>query len=243
MNIKKKINKITTIGGWMQTSSLDNAEILSKSDFDWITIDLEHGNISNEKLKNMTRVIQANKKPVFARIPSCDPLIVGNILDSGVNGIIIPHIKNAQQVKNIIDKAFYPPLKNRGIGFSKSNDYGSSLKVSLKKNRELVVIAMIENKEGFKNLSKILKVKYLDGVFIGPYDLSASLNLFEKFNDEKFLKVIEKIKNITLNKKKLCGIHVVNFNKGELKKRVKEGYNFIAYSMDTVVMRGYKKKN
>ena len=55
---------------------------------------------------------------------------------------------------------------------------------------------MIENKEGFKNLSKILKVKYLDGVFIGPYDLSASLNLFEKFNDEKFLKVIEKIKNI-----------------------------------------------
>ena len=52
----------------MQTSSLDNAEILSKSDFDQITIDLEHGNISNEKLKNMTRVIQANKKPVFARI-------------------------------------------------------------------------------------------------------------------------------------------------------------------------------
>ena len=88
----------------MQTSSLDNAEILSKSDFDWISVDLEHGNISNEKLKNIIRVIQANKKPVFARMPSSDPLIVGNILDSGVDGLIIPHIKNAQQVKNIIDK-------------------------------------------------------------------------------------------------------------------------------------------
>jgi 2-keto-3-deoxy-L-rhamnonate aldolase RhmA len=243
MNLKKKISKKSTIGAWMQTSSLDNAEILAKSDFDWIAIDLEHGNISNEKVKNMTRVIQANKKTVFARMPSSDPLIVGNILDSGVNGIIIPHIKNAQQVKSIINKSFYPPFKNRGIGFSKSNDYGAGLRKSFKKNRDLVVIAMIENKEGFKNLNKILKVKYLDGVFIGPYDLSASLNLFEKFNDKKFLKVIEKIKNITLNKKKLCGIHVVNFNKGELKKRVKEGYNFIAYSMDTVVMRGYNKKN
>ena len=57
---------------------------------------------------------------------------------------------------------------------------------------------MIENKEGFKNLNKILNVKYLDGIFIGPYDLSASLNLFEKFNNKKFLKVIEKIKKITL---------------------------------------------
>lgn len=242
MNLKKKISKKSTIGAWMQTSSLDNAEILAKSDFDWIAIDLEHGNISNEKLKNMTRVIQANKKAVFARMPSSDPLIVGNILDSGVNGLIIPHIKNAKQVESIIDKSFYPPFKNRGIGFSKSNDYGASLRKSLKKNKDLIVIAMIENKEGLKNLSKILSVSYLDGVFIGPYDLSASLNLFERFNNKNFLKIIAKIKKITLNKKKLCGIHVVDFDEEELKKRKKEGFNFIAYSMDTVVMRGYKKK-
>ena len=242
MNIKKKITNKLTIGGWMQTSSLDNAEILAKSDFDWISVDLEHGNISNEKLKNITRVIQANKKPVFARMPSSDPLIVGNILDSGVDGLIIPHVKNAFQVKKIIDKSFYPPVKNRGIGFSKSNNFGANLKSSFKKNKDLLVIAMIENKEGFKNLKKILNIKLLDGIFIGPYDLSASLNLFEKFEDKKFLKVIEKIKKITLSKKKLCGIHVVNFNKHELKKKMKDGYNFIAFSMDTVVMREYKKK-
>ena len=79
MYLKKKISKKSTIGAWMQTSSLDNAEILAKSDFDWIAIDWEHGNISNEKLKNMTRVIQANKNAVFARMPSSEPLIVGNI--------------------------------------------------------------------------------------------------------------------------------------------------------------------
>ena len=62
-------------GTWLTIYSEAIAEILSRAGYDWITIDLEHGNISNEKLKNMTRVIQANKKPVFARIPSCDPLI------------------------------------------------------------------------------------------------------------------------------------------------------------------------
>ena len=75
-----------------------------------------------------------------------------------------------------------------------------------------------------KNLSKILSVSYLDGVFIGPYDLSASLNLFERFNNKNFLKIIAKIKKITLNKKKLCGIHVVDFDEEELKKRKKEHF-------------------
>lgn len=238
-NIK---NKKTTIGGWMQTSSLDNAEIISRSSFDWITIDLEHGNISNEKLKNMIRVIKSKKKIVLARLQSKEPSSVGNVLDAGVDGIIIPHVNSNQDVRKIIDVSFYPPIKNRGIGFSKSNDFGANLKKTLKKNKNLIVIAMIENKQGLKSLDKILDEKYLDGVFIGPYDLSASLDILGKFKDSKFKKSINEIKTKALKKKKLCGIHVVDYDVKQLKKRINEKFNFIAFSMDSVVMRSYEKK-
>ena len=239
MNIKKKITNSVTIGGWMQTSSLDNAEIISKSNFDWISIDLEHGNISNEKLKNMIRVIQGNKKLVFVRMPSSDPLIVGNILDCGVDGLIIPHIKNDQEVKKIIDKAFYPPLKNRGIGFSKANDFGANLKKNFKKNKNLLIIAMIENKEGLNNLNKILNVKYLDGIFIGPYDLSASYNITGKFKSKKFQNIIKQIKKVADKNKIACGMHVVRPDKKELEGLIKKKFKFLAYTMDSVIIQNY----
>ena len=101
---------------------------------------------------------------------------------------------------------------------------------------------MIENQQGLKNLDKILDEKYLDGVFIGPYDLSASLDILGKFKDSKFKKSINEIKTKALKKKKLCGIHVVDYDVKQLKKRINEKFNFIAFSMDSVVMRSYEKK-
>ena len=103
------------------------------------------------------------------------------------------------------------------------------------------MIAIIENKKAYQNLDKILSVKELSGIFIGPYDLSASIGYFEKFESLKFKRIIEVIKNKTLKKKKICGIHVVDFNKEKLKEKINDGFNFIAYSMDTVVLRNYKK--
>lgn len=242
MNTLKKIkNKKLTIGGWMQTSSLDNADIISKSNFDWITIDLEHGNISTEKLKNMCRVIQGNRKIVFARVSSKNPTLIPNILDTGVDGIIIPNIKNSKEVEEIIELSFYPPLKKRGVGFSRANNFGKNFKEYLSKSKNLIVIAMIENIEAYNNLNEILNVKYLDGIFIGPYDLSASMGIVGKFKNRKFLNTIKKIKESTLKKKKICGIHIINNENKELKEKIKEKFNFIAFSMDSVILGNYKK--
>lgn len=238
--LKKIKQRNLSIGAWIQTSSFDNVEIISKSNFDWVAVDLEHGNISNETLKNLVRIIQGSNNCSFARLRSSDPKEIPNIIDTGVEGIIIPHVRNANEVNNIVEKCFYHPTKSRGIGFSRANDFGRKLKDYQKKHLNLSIFAMIENKEGYKNLNKILSIKELDGVFIGPYDLSASLNIFEKFEDKNFKEIINNILTTCNKKRKICGIHVIKNNPRELKDRIKEGYKFIAYSLDTYILRGYR---
>ena len=229
-----------SVGAWIQTSSYDNVEIISNSNFDWIAIDQEHGNISNQTLKDLVRVIQGSKNFPFVRLKSRNPEDIPNILDTGVQGIIIPHVRNAIEVKKIVNNCFYHPKNKRGIGFSRANDFGRKLKQYQRNHKNLAIFAMIENKDGYENLNEILSVKEVDGVFIGPYDLSASLNIFEKFNDIGFKKVIRNILDICKKNNKMCGIHIIENNPKELEKRKKEGYKFIAYSLDTFILRNYQ---
>ena len=95
---------------------------------------------------------------------------------------------------------------------------------------------MIESIKGAENLDEILKVEGLDAIFIGPYDLSASIGKVGKFNNEKF----KNLKNLIIKKCKdrkiACGVHVVEPDKKGLKMAIKEGYTFIAYSIDTVFL-------
>ena len=92
-------------------------------------------------------------------------------------------------------------------------------------------MAIIESKKGYENLEEIIKVKGLDCVFIGPYDLSASFNILGKFETTKFKKIISTIKNKCKTQKIPCGIHVVKPNLIKLNK-VKKEFQFIAYSID-----------
>ena len=95
---------------------------------------------------------------------------------------------------------------------------------------------MIENKEALNNIEKILKVKNLDCILIGPYDLSASIGSPGKFNSVKFKEAIEFIKSKCKKNKIPCGLHLIEPNYNKLKKLTKEGFNFIPYSTDAYIM-------
>ena len=98
-----------------------------------------------------------------------------------------------------------------------------------------IIVAMIENLNAVNEIDNILNVAGLDAILIGPYDLSASLNLTAKFNEQEFLDVIQTIKAKADKENIPCGIHVVEPNKTELINKIDEGYRFIPYSIDSVV--------
>ena len=109
------------------------------------------------------------------RLPNHNTENLGRIFDSGCSGIIIPNITNVNQLKKILKFFFWPPKGSRGVGFSRANLYGKHFN-EYRSNRPLI-IAMIENIAAIPNLGEILKLNELDGVLIGPYDLSASIGL------------------------------------------------------------------
>ena len=237
--IRIKKNQLT-IGSWLQVCNADSAEIIANSNFDWAAIDLEHGTIPVSELTNIIRSLELGGTMPIVRMPNKSLDLLGNIWDAGIRGMIIPNIESADEIQSIINKSYYPPKNKRGIGFSRANQFGRKLKQYQKQEKNNIIIAMIECKKGFENLDDILKVKDLDGVFIGPYDLSASLGMFEKFENKEFKSVIKNILKKSVKNKKLCGIHIVENNKTILRNRIKEGYKFLAYSMDTVILKEYK---
>ena len=235
-NLRKKIKNKISIGGWMQTTEPMIAELLGQRNFDWITLDLEHGTFDTSKLQNLFRAIELNNKLPLARMANHDTKILGQLFDAGCCGIIIPNITRPKDLQNIIKYSSWPPKGSRGVGFSRSNLFGLKFKQYKKIAQKPFIVAMIENSKAIKHLNKILKVKGLDCVLIGPYDLSASLGIPGDFSSKKFIKTTNLIIKNCKKSKIPVGIHLVDPVKNGISKLKKEGYTFIPYSTDTVLI-------
>ena len=127
LRLKLKKGK-PTIGGWMQICDPNIAEIMSSSKYEWITFDLEHGSYSIDNLTNLVRAVELNKKLKFVRLPNKNLEICAQALDAGCDGLIIPNVKNKEELIKVRDLAYFSPLGKRGVGFSRTNLFGKNFK-------------------------------------------------------------------------------------------------------------------
>ena len=246
-NIKKfrkdlKQGKVL-VGGWMQLSNSILAEVMSDSNYNWIALDMEHGSFSIGDLPNLIRAIELKKKLPLVRLPNKNVEVCAQTLDAGCAGVIIPNIKNVSEFISIRNACYLPPNGTRGVGYSRANLFGKKFAEHKKEKTKPIIIAMIENIASVKNLEKLLLIKGLDAILIGPYDLSASMNIIEKFNHSKFKSVINKIKKLSKKYKIPCGIHVIEPKFKILQKYIRQGYQFLPYSSDTVLLNTALKKS
>ncbi len=234
-------NAKTSIGTWMQIPSSEIAEILSASrSYDWIVIDMEHGSFTRDQLPNIVRSIENYSVLPFVRLQTNHPYSVKNVVDCGFKGFIVPMIENINQLDKIQDSILYPPKGNRGVGFSRSNQYGVNFKSSIENDIQPFFVAMIETKLGLENLEEILSADYLDAIIIGPYDLSASLGVCGDFESNIFKEAIDNIKSLCYKFETPFGIHLVEPSNLKLKKLIEDGAKFIPFSMDTVMLSSLK---
>ena len=208
-----------------------------------MAIDMEHGSFSNRDLPDIFRAIELKNKLSFARLPNKNTKICSQVLDAGCAGIIIPNIKNASELISIRDACYLPPIGNRGMGYSRANLFGKDFVKYKKETTKPIIVAMIENINSVKNLEKILAVKGLDAILIGPYDLSASMNITGKFDNPRFKSTINRIKIFSKKNKIPCGIHVIEPKKKILNKYIKQGFQFLPYSTDTMLLNLAIKKS
>lgn len=242
--IRKKLkSKIPSFGTWQQIQSIEISKILSKGDYDWIALDLEHGAFDNTFLSYAFEKIIANECLPLARISKPDKYLARSVLDYGAGGIIIPMIETKEQLEEIIDEVIWPPYGKRGVSFCNANDFGESFNDYSKEAQSPLVIAMIENQKAVKNLEKILLVKNLDAILIGPYDLSASLGIVGKFSHKDFIKCQNQIFKICKKFRVPYGFHIVEPEKKMITNKLNQGATFIALGMDTTFLVNFSKLN
>jgi len=146
-------------------------------------------------------------------------------------------IESASQLEEIRDHCRWPPAGSRGIAFSRANLFGGRFQNYVVEAQAPLLIAMIESVQGLENIDAILGVDGLDAILIGPYDLSASLGVTGQFECKTFIDGLEVISNSAKAKQIPLGIHVVEPSRDELLARISKGYRFIAYSIDSVMLR------
>jgi 2-dehydro-3-deoxyglucarate aldolase len=223
-----------SIGSWIQIPHPSIAEIMGQAGYDWVAVDMEHGSVGVHQLPDLFRALELGNTLPLARIAEAQPKDCKQALDSGAGGVIVPMIESAAQLLAIRDACCWPPTGTRGVGFSRANLFGKNFQAYYEEAQTPLLVAMIENHQAIAELDAILDVEGLDAILIGPYDLSASMGLSAKFDDPDFCLTIEKILALAQAKSVAAGIHIVSPSPDQLRKRLQEGYRFIAYSIDAV---------
>jgi len=232
--LKQKLkDRELSLGSWLTIPHQSIVEILSSAGFEWLTIDIEHSAIDFQTVQNLIGHIQANDMEALVRVSKNDEVIIKRVMDAGANGIIVPMIKNAEEAKQAVSWVKYPPNGTRGVGLSRAQHYGKGFNEYNKwVNEEAVIIAQIEHIEGVRNLAEILDVDGIDGIIVGPYDLSASMNKPGMFYDDDVKEVLAEIDKVTLEKSKSLGFHVIESDHLKLLEKIDKKYNFLAFSLD-----------
>jgi 4-hydroxy-2-oxoheptanedioate aldolase len=162
--------------GWLSVPNSFTAEMMARQGFDALCVDLQHGlNELGNLLPMLQAISQTDTVPVV-RVPWNDPAIIMKALDVGAYGIIVPLVNTAAEAAAAVAACRYPPVGMRSSGPIRAMHYGGA-NYQAEANGEIVVLAMIETKEGLANLDAICAAPGLDGVYIGPADLSYALGM------------------------------------------------------------------
>ena len=176
-----KENKPVTLG-WISVANSFTAEVMARQGFDALCIDLQHGATGMSDLLGLLQAISQTDTTPVVRVPWIDPPTIMKALDFGAYAIIVPLVSTAEDAAKVVAACRYPPTGFRSSGPVRAVHYGGADYLA-KADDEIVVIAMIETKEGLENLDAICATPGLDAVYIGPTDLSYALGLPPKMDN------------------------------------------------------------
>lgn len=236
--IKNRLmNMEITLGSWITIGHPIVAEIMSKSGFDWLVIDMEHSVITLDIAQSLIQIVELNKCVPLVRVNENNPSLIKRIMDAGAHGVIIPMVNSKEEALRAVKAVKYPPLGTRGVGLARAQGYGLEFKKYKDwVNSESIVIVQIEHIKAIENLEEILSVEGVDGFIVGPYDLSASIGIPGEFEHPTIRSALKDALKISKKIKKPAGFHVIPPKAEELTSKINEGYQILGFSLDTLFL-------
>lgn len=238
MTLKKRLAAgEVTLGGWSTVGHPQVVEAMaSTGTLDWVVFDLEHTDIGEQDLVAMILACERHGVSPLARLSSHDPIQGRRALDLGMSGLLIPVVQSATEFSDLVRHFYYPPRGRRGACLSRMNGWGKGFD-TYQDTFEPILIPQIETPVGVAAAPEIARFPEVDALFVGPYDLSASLGKAGDFSMPSFKKAEQEVKAAAGAAGKALGMHVVTPDAQALQVRVDDGYRFIALGTDIICLR------
>ena len=220
------------INGWLQIPSTVSAEVMAHQGWDSLTIDMQHGLVDYTNALPMLQTISTTDVTPLARVNWNEPGQIMKILDAGCYGIICPMVSNKEEAERFVQACMYPPHGYRSFGPVRGLIYGGS-DYAKHANDEMLKLAMIETKESLDKLDEIMSTPGVDGIYIGPADLSLAIGEEPGFDRPESTKAYSEILRILEHAKKYniyAGIH--NGTPEYAQKMIDKGFNFVTIGAD-----------
>lgn len=209
---KEMMREKPLIGCFVTFALPDIAEFTARLGFDFLLIDNEHGVMEQSTLSNMVRASQCAGVPAVIRCTEKSYDHIQKALDFGANGIQLPLVNNAEEARKVVDMSNFPPVGKRGVAYlPRAASYGlvkDKTAYKKKANETKMVCCQVETMEAVRNLDSILAVDGVDVYFIGPGDLSSSMNTTT--SDPAFLRQVENIIRRIVKAGKIAGYYAGN---------------------------------
>ncbi len=238
---RKLIKNKFVFGTWSSIPSPVITDILSNTKLDFVVIDLEHGFYSFTDVENAVRSTEGKKITAIVRTQNASSDHILKCLETGVKSILVPHVSNEKIAKKIVESCYYRPIGKRGLSpYTRVHNYND---LTIKKtinaaNRDILVGVLVEGNEGINNFESICKIKGLDLIYIGLFDLAQSIGIKDgSINTPKLKSIIKKFSKIAKKNNKFLGC--MSNTVSQIKDLKKNNVQFIAYLNDAGAIKKF----
>lgn len=240
--LKEKIaNGDKTIGVFQVLGDASIAEIIGYAGFDYVLIDTEHGPFDVDAAQQYVRAAKLAETTPLIRVKDSSRNSILKMLDIGAMGLVIPHLYEVEDVKRVVEYGKYYPVGNRGFGATSGNTFLTAEytrkgidELFRVHNEESLIIPQCETKESLENIEEIVQVEGVDGIFIGPYDLSVSLGIPGETEGSIIKEAVQRVVKACQEAGKFTIIYTANI------KGIQENYDLgvdsVTYSSDASIL-------
>lgn len=199
---------------------------------EFLVIDQEHTGLSTERVKDVIEGSRSTGIVPLVRVPDARYDLMAQVLDVGALGIVVPMVEDVAEARRIVDWVTYPPGGSRGFGLMHRDDHeAAGVAATMRKgNDEQLIVGQIETRSGLEDVEAIAALDGIDVLWVGHFDLTASLGIPGEFDHPDYLAALDRILAACAKHDKPAGILVANAQDGEL--ALERGFRALAYSAD-----------
>jgi 2-keto-3-deoxy-L-rhamnonate aldolase RhmA len=223
-------------GTWCSLASPVSCELIGHAGYDWLLLDMEHAPSTPHSLLGQLQAVRGLPVAPIVRVPVLDGVAVKWVLDLGASGVMFPNIDTPEQAAAAVSFMRYPPAGVRGVGAAaRCADYGFTFPTYFAEaNRNLLTVTQIESPRAVEACGDIAAVDGVDVLFVGPMDLSTSLDLPRRFEDARFMEVLARVADTARSHGKAAGILIPDPTLTAAMRDL--GFTFVAVGADCGIL-------